>query len=216
MFHGVQLEAKYDKEKFIHSIISNNDLSESMIKRFYSRVFSKDDISDENYVANEYNIYGWCPELNKYINKKECHACNNINTNNMRCNYRFKKLLEKEFDDIVNVEYNEEGIVRFVTITKNNKQYKIKYDDLPNRIDNILNLYVKFNKPNIMKFFNSKTGAVILLSKSDIDIIYKIKKCYGKYKRYDDGKSFANLPKMEIYGWNKNEWTMSWYIENKK
>ncbi len=183
--------------------------------------FEINDISDELHLKNNVVFdtdfkYIWCPALEKYVySGSACHACINLSKNYDRCKYRFEKLLSKKFDKILNVEYSNEGKVKHVTILKDNKIYRIKYDDIPTEIFTLKEVFQIFPQADLIGVKNIKSGWNVLLTKYNYERLIKYGECYGRTRSHEKNDRKYSKFESQIFNWNKKEWNVTWVKSNK-
>lgn len=200
---------KFDQVKFLHDGSFNPKFD------MKKRNFSFNDISDEILTPEE-NAFGrnrfiWCPAVNHFVNPNdECHACIHLSDNNDRCKFRFEKLLSKQFDKIINIEYSDDGKVIYVVISKDKKRYKIKYDEVPKGIFTIKEAFEDKKDTQIIRIRNINTGWKVQINRYNYNMMIKTNKCYGKIQGPESWSTNFSKIENEIYNFNKKEWEIIW------
>lgn len=200
---------KYINVKFLHD--GSFDRNLDMIKR----EFTLNDISDL-INTNEDILYGnfkyiWCPAIKKYVYSGDaCHACIHLSKNNDRCKYRFENLLSKKFDKILNIEYSEDGKVKYVTILKDKKRYRIKYEEIPKAIFTLKEAFELIPDTEIIRAKNINSGWKIQLTKYNYNRMIQYGSCFGKMQAPNREYGPFSKTESEIFNWNKKEWMLLW------
>lgn len=200
---------KFIPVKFLHD--GSFDLNLEMKKKEYYL----NDISDEILTIEEQMFdrtrFIWCPSSGHFVNPNDsCHACIHLSEKNDRCKFRFEKLLSKEFDRIVNIDYSDEGKIKSVTILKDKKRYRVIYDSVPKCILTIKEAFEDMKNTQIIRVRNIKTGWKAQISKYNYDMMLKYNKCSGKVQGPDSWSANFSKTEKEIFNFNKREWEIIW------
>lgn len=196
---------KFVQVNFLHDGSFDNTLD--MTKRD----FTIDDISDEILASGYETHFTWCPKQNHFVNpSSECHNCLYLIENEGRCNFRFRDILKKGFKKIINIEYSNIGKVEYVTVSKNKKRYRIKYDKLPENIFTIKEAFEDKKNTNIMIVKNIKTGWKVMISKYDYMLLMKTNQCYGKVQGPNSWSTSYSKKKHKIFGFYDKQWELIW------
>ena len=172
------------------------------------------DISDEIF-ALENHIEGrdkfiWCPSIKHFIDPYDCHGCIHLSEKNDRCKFRFEKLLSKNFDRIINIDYSDEGKVRSIIIIKDKKRYKVKYDSIPKCILTIQEAFEDKKNTQVIRVRNINTGWKAQINKYNYNMMLKNNKCYGKVQGPEIWNMYFSQKECEIFSFNKKEWELIW------
>jgi len=170
-------------------------------------------LSDEIYnykIDTFYGFYGYCPmDKNELYNHKECHGCGYLDTNCMRCTYRFKDVIKENISEIYDIKYDRDGRIIFLDLEINNQRKRYQLKPLPNYTKTLLEFSEKFSRFKVARFTNTENGNVVQLSQYNMKQLINTKKCYGRLCRDEYQK--ASLREFEIFNWNKPVWLLTWY-----
>ncbi|MBR4110577.1 MAG: hypothetical protein IKK43_02665 [Clostridia bacterium] len=186
-------------------------------KYSYKKVLNLHRLTDEIYnyaLESHYKFYGYCPvRNNEFFDHTECHACKYIDTNCMRCMYRFRNLETNRVSEILDVKYDRDGRVVFLKLCVDGeiKEYHLK--ELPYYTKTLLEFAEKKNDIKVARFVNVNTGKAVQLTGYDLRMLLKTKKCIGKLCT-EFGN--ASSEKYEIYYWDKPVWLLTWFVEERK
>ena len=199
----------YVKVKFLHDGSFNTKLE--MKKKEYSINDIFDEILTPWEHAYDINRFIWCPEFKHFVNPSDaCHACNHLSEKYDRCKYRFEKLLSKNFDKIVNIDYSDEGKVRSITILKDRKRYKIKYDIIPKCVLTIKEAFEDKKDTQVIRVRNINTGWKAQINRYNYKMMLKENKCYGKVQGPETFSTHFSQSECQIFSFNKKEWELIW------
>ena len=200
---------KFVKVKFLHdgSFNVNMDMTKKNIEL---NDISDEILSDEDY-AWDRDKFLWCPAINNFVRAWDsCHACPHLSVNHDRCKYRFEKLLSKNIDRILNVDYSNEGKVNYITIIKDKKRYRINYEPIPKAIFTLKEAFELYPDTQVIRARNIKNNWKVQLTRFNY---YEMKKhgvCYGKLQRPETWNYKFYKNESEIYNFDKKEWELIW------
>lgn len=186
-------------------------------KYFYKKVINLHRLTDEIYnynIENFYGFYGYCPlDNDEFYNHKECHSCGYLDVNCMRCMYRFRKLKTDHISEILDVKYDRDGRVIYVKLNFFNeiKEYNLK--ELPSYTKTILDFFERKKNIKVARFININIGKTVQITNYNFKKLKETNKCYGKLC-FENGNRKASFNEYEIYGWNRSEWLLTWFIED--
>ncbi len=183
-------------------------------KRYsYKKLPNIHKLTDEIYnynIENFYSFYGYCPYLKtEFYNHKECHACNYLDYNCMRCKYRFKNLKEGEISEIYDVKYDRDGRVIYIDIEINNQRKQYELNPLPSYTKSLLDFSKVLKNIRVARFINIESGKKIQLSWYGMQKLISTRKCFGKLCSPLYRKASTN--EFEIFNWDKPIWLLVWY-----
>ena len=213
-FDGINTFTSDDFYSDIEIIDNYYDLELQNKKKYpYKHNVNIHKLSDEIYnygIESFYGFYGYCPMVKKELyNHKECHACGYLDTNCMRCMYRFKDLIKQNISEIYDIKYDRDGRIVSLDLEINNERKKYELKPLPNYTKTLLEFSEKYNNFSVARFANTENGSVIQLSQYNMKHLIKTKKCYGRL--CNDGFQKASLREFEIFNWNKPIWLLTWF-----
>ena len=201
---------KYNPVMFLHKKgIGSEDLM--LLKNNFTLNDISDSLNSNKDVMYNNFKYLWCPAVEKYVYSGDaCHACIHLSQNNDRCKYRFENLLSKKFDKVLNIGYSNEGKVKNVTILKDGKKYKVKYDDIPTEVFTLKEVFQVFPQSNLIGTKNIKSGWCVLLTKYNYNRMLKYGECYGRIRLPENINRTYSKSESQIFNWNKKEWIITW------
>ena len=184
---------------------------------FYKKITNIHRLTDEIYnydIEDFYGFYGYCPlDNDEFYNHKECHGCGYLDSNCMRCNYRFRNLKKDRVSEIIDVKYDRDGRVIYVKLKFDNDIKEYNLEKLPTYTKTLLEFAEKKNNVKVARFINIKTGKIIQMTGYGLRMLIKTKKCIGKLCS-DNLIQKASSQEFEIYNWDKPIWLLKWFIEN--
>jgi competence CoiA-like predicted nuclease len=195
--------------KFLHDGSFNTKLE------MKNKEYCTNDVSDEILTPWEH-AYGirrfiWCPDFKYFVDPFDaCHACNHLSEKYDRCKYRFEKLLSKNFDKIININYSDEGKIKTIVILKDKKRYIVKYDDIPKCILTIKEAFEDKKDTQVIRVRNINTGWKAQINKYNYKMMLKDNKCYGKVQGPETFSTHFSQKECEIFNYNKKEWELIW------